>query len=200
MSATTYPAIARRGVARRWLLTVSLAALGVTASAGRGDAETWTAAESGAVARAETPASASASDCERRRDRNRRRGRLVGGVLGGIAGIVGGGRNRAALAGALIPAGAVLGDAIAGLLDCDEQAKAAAATERALGEGVGATTRWTSTTRPGVSGSSTVTAAARTSDGGDCMTVTDVVIVDGEETRAPKRMCRRPPSNRYARV
>ena len=35
---------------------------------------------------------------------------------------------------------------------------------------------------------------------GDCMTVTDVVIVDGQETRAPKRMCRRPPSNRYVRV
>jgi hypothetical protein len=32
------------------------------------------------------------------------------------------------------------------------------------------------------------------------MTVTDVVIVDGEETTAPKQMCRRPPSNRYVRV
>jgi hypothetical protein len=32
------------------------------------------------------------------------------------------------------------------------------------------------------------------------MTVTDVVIVDGEETRADKQMCRRPPSNRYVRV
>jgi hypothetical protein len=32
------------------------------------------------------------------------------------------------------------------------------------------------------------------------MTVTDVIIVDGSETRAPKRMCRRPPQNRYVRV
>jgi hypothetical protein len=33
-----------------------------------------------------------------------------------------------------------------------------------------------------------------------CVTVTDIVIIDGEETRAPKRMCRRPPTNRYVRV
>ena len=32
------------------------------------------------------------------------------------------------------------------------------------------------------------------------MTVTDIVIIDGQETRAPKRMCRRPPNNRYVRV
>jgi hypothetical protein len=30
--------------------------------------------------------------------------------------------------------------------------------------------------------------------------VTDVVIIDGHETRAPKRMCRQPPTNRYIRV
>lgn len=200
MNATTYPAAARRRIARRWLLTAGLAALGMAASAGRSEAGTWAAGDGAERARAEAPAPASAADCEQRRDRNRRRGRLVGGVLGGLAGMVGGGRNGPALAGALIPAGAVLGDAIAGLLDCDEQAKAAAATERALSGGVGTTTNWASTTRTGVSGSSTVIAAARTSDGGDCMTVTDVVIVDGEETRAPKRMCRRPPTNRYARV
>jgi hypothetical protein len=32
------------------------------------------------------------------------------------------------------------------------------------------------------------------------MTVTDIIIIDGEETRAPKRLCRRPPSNRFVRV
>ncbi|HMG47862.1 MAG TPA: hypothetical protein VK614_10420 [Allosphingosinicella sp.] len=51
-----------------------------------------------------------------------------------------------------------------------------------------------------MTGSSTVTAAAQSADGGDCLTVTDVVIVDGDETRAPKHMCRRPPANPYVRV
>lgn len=66
--------------------------------------------------------------------------------------------------------------------------------------GVGSTQTWTSETRPGVTGSSTVTAAAAPAEGNPCVTVTDVIIVDGEETRAPKRMCRRPPTNRYVRV
>ena len=34
-------------------------------------------------------------------------------------------------------------------------------------------------------------------DGVQCIRVTDVIIVNGEETRAEKRMCRRPPA-RYA--
>jgi hypothetical protein len=54
-----------------------------------------------------------------------------------------------------------------------------------------------SDTRARVSGSSVVTARDR---GGACVTVTDIVIIDGEETRAPKRMCRRPPSNRFVRI
>jgi surface antigen len=197
MNATNHPAIGRNRVAPRWLLTAGLVALGVIASARHGEAEARRAGDGGDRARAKSPAPASASGCERRRDRNRQRGRLIGGALGGIGGLVAGGRNRAALAGALIPAGALLGDAIAGLLDCDEQAKASAATERALSGGVGTTTTWTSTTRAGVSGSSTVTAAARTADGGDCMTVTDVVIVDGEETTVDKRMCRKPGGGNY---
>jgi hypothetical protein len=32
------------------------------------------------------------------------------------------------------------------------------------------------------------------------MTVTDVVIVEGEEVSEAKRLCRRPPTNRYVRV
>jgi surface antigen len=115
--------------------------------------------------------------------------------------LIGGRRgNTAPLVAALVPAGALLGDAIAGLLDCDEQRRAATATEEAVRGGVGTTTTWASETRPGVSGSSTVTAAAASTDGDPCLTVTDVVIVDGQETRAPKRMCRRPPTNRYVRV
>lgn len=146
-------------------------------------------------------ATAPARTCEQQVQRNRSRGRLLGGLIGGAAGLIGGRRgNTAALVGALVPAGALLGDAIAGLLDCDEREKAAAATEEAVRGGVGTTTTWASTTRPGVTGSSTVTAAAESTGGDPCLTVTDVVIVDGQETRAPKRMCRRPPTNRYVRV
>ena len=90
-----------------------------------------------------------------------------------------------------------LSDAIARRLDCHEQQQAALATDRAIQGGVGTTATWTSNTRARVSGSSMVTAQDRS---GGCVTVTDIIIVDGEETRAPKRMCRRPPSNRFVRV
>jgi len=50
--------------------------------------------------------------------------------------------------------------------------------------------------REGVRGSSTVTSSEAAS-GNDCITVTDVVIVEGEETRAEKRMCRFAGSPRY---
>jgi hypothetical protein len=110
-------------------------------------------------------------------------GRMALGRVGGVASVVS------------YPMTEMLSDAIVNLLDCREQQKAAAATDEAIRGGPGTTVNWTSESRQGVAGSSTVTAAS-----GDCMTVTDVVIVDGEETRAPKQMCRRPPSNRYVRV
>ncbi|MBV9884835.1 MAG: hypothetical protein JO276_17635, partial [Sphingomonadaceae bacterium] len=97
----------------------------------------------------------------------------------------------------VIRIGHSLSDAIARRLDCHEQQQAALATDRAIQGGVGTTATWTSQTRAHVSGSSVVTAQER---GGACVTVTDIVIIDGEETRAPKRMCRRPPTNRYVRV
>ena len=101
----------------------------------------------------------------------------------------------------IAPVGSMLGDAIMNMLDCREQEQAAGATEEAVrGGNVGDTASWRSETmRPGVTGTSTVT-AVDASGGDDCVTVTDVVIVDGEETTAPKRMCRRPPNNRYMRV
>ena len=37
-------------------------------------------------------------------------------------------------------------------------------------------------------------------DGSQCVTVNDVVIVDGEETTVPKKMCRKPGASGYARV
>jgi len=133
-------------------------------------------------------------DCQRNEGRHR-----MGGLLGGMArnmlGNVGG-----AASSVVLPVGSLLGDTIMNMLDCGEQRKAATATEEAVRGGVGTTSTWRSETRPGVSGSSTVTAASNTAADGECVTVTDVVIVDGQETRAPKRMCRRPPTNRFVRV
>jgi surface antigen len=154
------------------------------------------------AASATAPAAAAPTQCEVQQRRDRGRGRAIGGILGGVAGIAGSRvRGVGALAALAVPAGMLLGDTIARLLDCREQQQAAAATEEAVERGVGTTTAWRSETRPNVTGSSTVTAAATPlADGNPCLTVTDIVIIDGEETRAPKTMCRRPPSNRYMRV
>jgi surface antigen len=153
-----------------------------------------------AAERADAARAPSGRTCEQQQRRNRNRGRAIGALVGGVAALSGVADDLGPGALALVPAGALLGDLIAGLLDCDEQERAAAATERAVAGGVGTTETWTSETRPGVSGSSTVLALEPEAGGGECMTVTDVVIVDGEETRAPKRLCRRPPSTRFVRV
>jgi surface antigen len=137
-------------------------------------------------------------ECQQQRETSRRRGRGIGGFLGSVAGgIVGGVGNVVT---SVLPVGQLLGEAIASLLDCDEQRRAATATEEAVRGGVGTTSTWESQTRPGVTGSSTVIAADTQTADGDCVTVTDIVIIEGEETRAPKHMCRRPPNNRYVRV
>ena len=149
------------------------------------------------------PIAAASEECQDRRQRARHRGRAIGGVLGGVAGgVLGRGSTlqRLATVALAAPVGALIGDAIASHLDCHEQRQAAAATEQVVERGVGATQTWTSETRPGVTGSSTVTAASTDESNAPCLTVTDVIIVDGQETRAPKRMCRRPPTNRYVRV
>lgn len=132
--------------------------------------------------------------CDQSAGARTRRG-IMGGLLGGIANRVTGGH----LGGIPLPT-QMLTDAIVNLLDCREQAQAAAATDEAIRGGVGTTTEWTSESRPGVRGASTVTGVEPQANGGDCMTVTDIVIVNGEETRAPKRMCRVPPARRYTRV
>ena len=161
-----------------------------------------------ATASAAASQSRTGEDCSQQRQSRRRSGRAIGGVLGGVAGMFGGpvGGVAGTVAGAL-PVGELLGEAIASMLDCQEQQKAVQAQEQVIAQAerggdveVGTTRTWESETRPGVTGSSTVTAVETASADGDCITVTDVVIVDGEETRAPKRMCRRPPNNRYARV
>jgi surface antigen len=133
--------------------------------------------------------------CQRNQGR-RRGGSALGAIGRGVLGRFGGGA-----ANIVMPMGSMLGDAIMNMLDCREQEQAATATEEAVrGGNVGDSATWQSESRPGVTGTSTVTAVNNSSAEGQCMTVTDVVIVDGEETRAPKQMCRRPPSNRYVRV
>lgn len=92
----------------------------------------------------------------------------------------------------------VLATEIACRLDEDEQEQAADASVEATRSGeVGSTASWTSETRRGVRGSSTVTGRRQRAGGSDCLQVTDVVIVDGEETTVPKTMCRVPPQTRY---
>lgn len=133
--------------------------------------------------------------CQRRNEGRRQAGSALGGIARGMLGRFGG-----SAANIVMPMSSMLGDAIMNMLDCREQEQAATATETAVrGGNVGDSATWQSESRPGVTGTSTVT-AVDTSGGDDCMTVTDVVIVDGQETSAPKRMCRRPPNNRYMRV
>lgn len=116
---------------------------------------------------------------------------IMGSMLGGMAsrtvGRVGG-------VGHFLPLpqfSTLLTDAIACRLDAKEQKQAADATTTAVRGGtVGSTSAWTSETRPGVSGRSTVLARTASADGTSCMSVNDVIIVNGEETTVPKRMCR----------
>ena len=77
---------------------------------------------------------------------------------------------------------------------------AAKATDDAIRGGVGTEVKWTSESRANVNGTSKVTAQQQLADGGTCMTVTDVVIVDGEETTVPKKMCRARGASGYAKV
>ncbi|WP_421854733.1 hypothetical protein [Novosphingobium sp.] len=131
-------------------------------------------------------------------------------VLGGL---IGQGLGRAAGSAGVssyFPISDVAGtltNAIACKLDPAEQKQAANATiEATRGEvdntappPVGASSAWTSETRENVSGTSTVVARNDNDSGGmQCITVSDVIIVNGEETTANKRMCRKPGQARYA--
>lgn len=155
--------------------------------------------------------SSSDSGCETGKKKSTA-GRIFGGLLRGAA------QSAASSAGisSWVPVGEVAGvltDSIACRLDPDEQKQAADATleatrsledvpEDAPPVEVGTSASWTSASREDVSGTSTVTARLASADGADCITVTDVVIVKGEEARADKRMCRPPPpgSRRYTIV
>lgn len=132
--------------------------------------------------------------------------RIAGSVLGSLAGRA---ASRAGSVFNFVPIAGLtdqLTAAIACKLDPEEQKQAAQATlDATRGEGdtaevaVGSTAEWASATREGVSGKSTVVARNDQDDSGlQCLMVSDVIIVRGEETRAQKRMCRKPPASRYA--
>lgn len=115
---------------------------------------------------------------------------MFGSILGGITDRVVGRTGINNVTGGLIPVGSIISDELLKLLDCKEQKQAADATNEAIRGGVGTEVRWQSQSRQNVSGASKVTGQQELADGTRCMTVTDVVIIDGEETTVPKRMCR----------
>lgn len=124
-------------------------------------------------------------------------GGLIGGLLGGVIGDAAGlGNVGTLIAGGV---GAVLGAEIACQLDEKEQEKAAEATMTIVEkEEVGAVATWQSPTRADVSGSSTITALTAEPDGRKCLSITDVAIIDGEETKIAKQMCRGPGEKNYS--
>ena len=124
-------------------------------------------------------------------------GSMVGSIGGSLLGRVGSAGQVVALA---MPAASYLTDEIMKKLDCKEQQQAAKATDQALRGGVGTEVSWKSDTRANVTGKSKVTGEEKLADGGQCLTVTDVVIVDGEETTVPKRMCKARGASGYAKA
>ena len=133
--------------------------------------------------------------CKPKKKKSGMFGAIAGGMIGSALG--GSGVPGALIGAAALPVGSLLTDAILAKLDCKEQVQAATATDDAVRGGVGTTSSWQSETRPGVSGSSTVVAQNSRAGGGSCMTVNDVVIVDGEETTVQKRMCKAPGASGY---
>ncbi|HEY6048014.1 MAG TPA: hypothetical protein VIV07_03105 [Sphingomicrobium sp.] len=126
---------------------------------------------------------------------------MFGNILGSIgSSVLGRAGAPSEVVSAALPAASYLGDELLKMLDCKEQQQAAKATDQAIRGGVGTEVAWKSESRPNVSGTSKVTGQQQLADGTQCMTVTDVVIVDGEETTVPKKMCRSKDGNGYVRV
>ena len=147
----------------------------------------------------QAPASASSrSDDNRVGAKCEKKKKSGGGMFGAIAGTIASRVGVPSNIGGLpFPVTSLLTDAITSKLNCKEQVQAATATTEATRGGVGTTSSWQSDTRPGVTGSSTVVAQNSRSDGANCMSVNDVVIVDGEETTVSKTMCRAPGASGY---
>ncbi len=91
-----------------------------------------------------------------------------------------------------------LSQAVACRLYPEEQQQAAEATQRATEGGeIGKKVEWRSSVRDNVSGSSTIASKNALPDGTPCMLLTDIVIVDGEELKVSKTMCKPAGTNRY---
>ncbi len=154
-------------------------------------------ADSTAPPAAKQASAAPATDSGCKSPKKKKGAALFGAIVGNIAG------NVMGKSGAMrfIPTSQfsqTIGEAIACRLDPDEQQKASTATDEALrSEKVGRSAQWSSDTRDNVTGTSTVTTKLAAQDGAKCMMVTDVIIVDGEETRADKKMCKGPGEKRY---
>jgi hypothetical protein len=150
-----------------------------------------------------SPAGAQAGNPQKCQDTAEKKARrsMFGSMLGSIAQNL---APRAGIAGnvisATLPATSYLTDQLLKLLDCKEQQQAAKATDEAVRGGVGTEVSWKSESRPNVSGSSKVTGQEQLADGSQCLTVSDVVIVDGEETVVPKKMCRAQGASGYVKV
>ena len=153
-----------------------------------------------AAAASATPGNAKqcAADTPQKKAKRSMFGAMMGSVAGAFLGSAGGVAGTVATA--ALPATAMLGEELLKLLDCKEQQQAAKATDDAIRGGVGTEVKWTSESRANVTGRSKVTGEQKLADGGQCMTVTDVVIVDGEETTVPKKMCRARGASGYAKV
>jgi hypothetical protein len=131
-------------------------------------------------------------------EKPKKRGGFMRGLAGRVAGVgLGQVGIPSGIAGLAFPISSLITDAIASRLDCKEQVQAATATTQATRGGVGTSSSWQSETRPDVSGTSTVIAQNNRSDGASCMTVNDVIIVNGEEVTAAKTMCRAPGASGY---
>jgi len=123
---------------------------------------------------------------------------MFGGIAGQLAGTaLGRSGVPSSVAGVYVPVTSLVSEGITRLLNCKEQKQAATATQNAVRGGVGTTESWTSDSRPNVTGTSTVNSQSQRADGTSCVAVTDVVIVNGEETRVTKNMCRAPGASGY---
>lgn len=123
---------------------------------------------------------------------------MFGSIAGQLAGTaLGRSGIPSSVAGVYVPVQSLVSEGITRLLNCKEQKQAATATQNAVRGGVGTTETWSSDSRPGVTGSSTVNSQTARADGSTCLAVTDVVIVNGEETRVTKNMCRAPGASGY---
>jgi hypothetical protein len=158
------------------------------------------ALSAGAVPSASPAIAANAKQCQDSAAKQARRS-MFGSILGNVgSSVLGRAGAPGAIVAAALPAASYLGDELLKMLDCKEQQQAAKATDQALRGGVGTEVAWKSESRSNVSGTSKVTSQEQLADGSQCMTVTDVVIVDGQETIVPKKMCRANGGTGYAKV